>query len=174
MLNNRTDNFNDFSRYYSEENQELLEKKSKWTLFLPLSIVLFIMLFSYLIYIYLLKQNLIENNTNKNDSFKSKIITKNTPTSPIAIPKIHIEKPILVEKEKPILVEKEKPILVEKEKPILAEKEKPILVKKERPVLAEKEFKTINTIKESDKKNLNNLSSQLKKIVNKNIVYIEE
>jgi len=150
MLNNRTDNFNDFSRYYSEENQELLEKKSKWTLFLPLSILLFIMLFSYLIYIYLLKQNLMQNNTNKDDSFKSKIITKNTPPSPIAIPEIHIEKPILVEKEEPILVKQEEPILVEKE------------------------FKAINTINESDKKNLDNLSSQLEKIVNKNIIYIEE
>ena len=163
MLNKRTDNFNDFSRYYSEENQELLEKRSKWAPFIPLYILLFLMLFSYLIYTYLLKQNLTQNNTNKNDSFKSKIITKNTPTSPIVTIKVHIEDPILEKKAYTIIKEKD----LIKKLPIQE-------IKKEKPILVKKEFKTINTIKESDKKNLDNLSSQLKKIVNKNIVYIEE
>jgi len=189
MLNKKTDNFNDFSRYYSEENQELLEKKSRRTPFILLSLLLFIMSFSYLIYIYLLKQ---QNSTNRNDSFKSKIITENTPILPIVITEVHTEKPILEKKISTIIKEKN-PI---KNPPIQEiKKEKPILVKKELKTidtikksdkknldnlssqlekLIKKEFKTINTIKESDKKNLEDLSYQLEKVVNKNIIYIEE
>jgi len=103
MLNKKTDNFNDFSRYYSEENQELLEKKSRRTPFILLSLLLFIMSFSYLIYIYLLKQ---QNSTNRNDSFKSKIITENTPILPIVITEVHTEKPILEKKISTIIKEK--------------------------------------------------------------------
>ena len=50
MLHKKTDNFNDFSRYYSEENQELLEKKNNHSPYLTSLLLLFLIALSYFAY----------------------------------------------------------------------------------------------------------------------------
>lgn len=60
MLHKRTNNFNDFNRYYSEENQELLEKKSKTHPLFSFVILLLMLLGFYFTYNYFVTMDIIK------------------------------------------------------------------------------------------------------------------
>ena len=182
MLNRKTNNFNDFSRYYSEENQELLEKKSKLVPYTVFSFLLGLLFVSYVIYTYLLNQKTSQNT--KKISTPNVIITDtsmeaSSPREKVLdlkqkenIEKIVIEKIIEEKKIEKNLQKEKKETLVKKE--TLIKKEKTLskkVVKVHKKTIIKKtpkrNTKIVNTVKVIDRKNLDNLSSQLEKIVNK-------
>jgi len=192
MLNKKTNNFNDFSRYYSEENQELLEKKSKLAPYIIFCFLLILIFFSYLIYTYILNQ---KNTTSfepqiltKDITSSSPIIREPSPKTPLMKQKEHIKKLVIekIKEEKIIKInskekEEENTILGDEDKIItlnkhifLEEQEKPIQIKENKKTEQievkknlKKEPEPINTIRALEKKNLNELSLQLEELLKK-------
>ena len=158
MLNRKTNNFNDFSRYYSEENQELLEKKAKFDPYIIFTLLLTLILFSYYMYTFLLQQKQVTPSLDSN-----KIIEKKNPTikkKPLEDSIIDQETFTLKQKK---LIEK---LVIEKikQEKVIKRKENNLINSKKEQVL---EKKIIISVKPSDKQNLYKLSSQLEKMLNK-------
>ena len=184
MLNKKTNNFNDFSRYYSEENQELLEKKSKLAPYIIFSFLLILISFSYLLYTYILNQK----NTTNTKKFEPKILTQTIPsTIPSSLPSViapSLETPSVNKETSLIIKQKEniKKLVIKKiqeekiiekhsekqKESILINQNKPITVKNNN-LLEEKALQVTQNQKKVlfKKENILTKKTEIKKIVKK-------